>query len=564
MVSFRTVEIDLILPSGVQAETNPAHGTRPHGTRQRQAASLETTQTLRFSDLGYVTPDHVPYPPIVTQAFDLDRGLSLTSSALGGSISYGSITLINDQGALDDIITQSINDHLPVRIRTGQKRWDEARGLWTDPPLDQLTPVFAGLGKVWQPDRNTLSIPLLDASSWLTVAMPVRTYGGGGKLDGDSNVAGRNLPRIRGTVCNITPILIDAINDVYQVSDGPADITALYEGGYTGIGFGGQVSDLYAAAPDPGTWILQSSPTGTWIRLGTKPVYGITVDAVGTFGSGASPLNVLDILRQMLLEDFSFPASYLDAGWPAVSDLAPWIGGWFWDGSQTVTGSDVVNTLLSGLGISLIPTRTGTLRPVALAPPVYGQAPVLTLTADQITEISSVGLDGSLSPPTWRWRIGSQHNFTVQTSGSGLHPQAPSDRQALIAVSDRNAVWFSAIVKSRWRVPNDPTPITTALQNVYDAQLIAGRHGDLWGEFRDLWAVSVPADCAWSVELGDMVSLSAPVPGLSEPTIGCVVGEHIRSSDATVTLQILILGNPDNPADQTNDFGGDIENMVPA
>ncbi|MBS1088361.1 hypothetical protein [Gluconobacter wancherniae] len=565
MVLFRTVEIDLVLPSAVRSDSSPAHGTRPHGALTRQAASLEAVETLRFSDLGYVTPDHVPYPPIVTQAFDLDRGLSLSSSALGGSSSYGAITLINADGALDDVITQKVNDHLPVRIFGGEKRWDDARGLWIDPPSSDLMPIFGGLGTVWQPDRNALSIPLLDVSSWLSVNMDVRTYGGGGKLDGDSNVAGRNQPRVRGTVCNISPLLIDAANYVYQVSDGPATITALYEGGFSGgIGYGGDVADLYAASPAPGTYTLQRSPTGTWLRLGTKPVYGITVDVFGSFASGAAPKNVLDILRQMLVEDFAFPAGYFDPSWSTTSDLAPWAGGWFWDGSETVTGADVVNTLLSGLGISLIPTRSGTMRPVALAPPVYGTQPVLVLTHDQITEISSVSLDSSLNPPTWRWRIGSQHNFTIQTSGSGLHPQAPTDRQALIAISDRNSVWFSAVVKARWRVPNDPSPVTTALQSAYDAQLIAERHGDLWGSFRELWAVSVPAALAWQVDLGDFVSVQAPVPGLSEATMGCVVAEHIRSSDATVTLQILILGNPQNPADQTNDFGGDLEDMVPA
>ncbi|MFT8325523.1 hypothetical protein [Gluconobacter oxydans] len=565
MTVFRTVEIDLVLPSDARSDGSPAHGTRPHGALTRQAASLETIETLRFSDLGYVTPDHVPYPPIVTQAFDLDRGLSLSSSALGGSSSYGAITLINAGGALDDVITQKVNDHLPIRIFGGEKRWDDARGLWIDPPPSALTPIFGGLGTVWQPDRNALSIPLLDVSSWLSVNMDVRTYGGGGKLDGDSNVAGRNQPRVRGTVCNISPTLIDAANYVYQVSDGPAAITALYEGGFSGgIGYGGDVADLYAASPAPGTYTVQRSPTGTWLRLGTKPVYGITVDAFGSFASGAAPQNVLDILRQMLVEDFAFPTGYLDPSWSTTSDLAPWSGGWFWDGSETVTGADVVNTLLSGLGISLIPTRSGTMRPVALAPPVYGTQPVLVLTPDQITEISSVGLDSSLNPPTWRWRIGSQHNFTIQTSGSGLHPQAPTDRQALIAISDRNSVWFSAVVKARWRVPNDPSPVTTALQSAYDAQLIAERHGDLWGSFRELWAVSVPAALAWQVDLGDFVSVQAPVPGLSEATMGCVVAEHIRSSDATVTLQILILGNPQNPADQTNDFGGDLEDMVPA
>lgn len=566
MTLFRTVELDLIVPSGFHPDTGQTHGTRPHGTRQRRTAALEQAETLRFSDLGYVREDHVPYPPIVTQAFDLDRGLSLTAGGLGGSASYGAITLINDRGALDAVITGKINDHLPVRIMAGRKRLDPDRALWTDPPASDLVPVFAGLGRIWQPDRNTLTIPLLDPSSWLSAAMPVRAYGGGGRLDGDSNVTGRNLPRIRGLVCNVSPVLIDAANAVYQVSDGPADIRALYEGGYGGgIGFGGIVTDLYARSPDPGTYLLQRSPTGTWIRLGTPPVYGITVDAFGSFASGAAPQTVLDILRQILIEDFAFPAAYLDPGWTPRSPLAPWAAGWFWDGTATVTGAEVVSTFLSGLGLSLVPTRTGTLRPVLLTPPGSGDGPVLALDPDRITAIAPVALDASLSPPPWRWRIGWQRSFTLQRPGSGLHPQAAADRQALIAVETRNAVWFSAVVKQRWRVPNDPAPAPTVLASASDAQAVADRMGELWGRFRTLWAVTVPAEYAWDVDLGDPVSVTAPVPGLSAgPMPGLVVGEHVRSGEPTITLQILILDTPDNTPSQIDDFGGDLEPMVPA
>ncbi|OUJ09192.1 hypothetical protein HK26_01125, partial [Acetobacter okinawensis] len=117
--------------------------------------------------------------------------------------------------------------------------------------------------------------------------------------DGDSNVVGRSVPRLRGRASNLTPTLIDSVNYVYQVSDGPGTILALYEGGYAGgIAFGGYVADLYAQAPAPGTYTVQTDRSGTWLRLGTKPVYAITVDAEGQFRSGAAPPNVLDILRQ--------------------------------------------------------------------------------------------------------------------------------------------------------------------------------------------------------------------------------------------------------------------------
>ncbi|WP_215745179.1 hypothetical protein [Gluconobacter sp. P1C6_b] len=540
MTVFRTVELDIVRPATTSGDvTPPGYGTQPHGVLSGDQEVLESVETLRFSDAGFVDADGIPYPPYVADAFALDRGLTLTADALGGSRSVGSITLANPEGVLDSTVLTRVNDHLPVRIRTGRKVWDASRGLDVDPAMSSLKPVFAGLGKGWAINRTSVGVDLLDATYWLASTMPVSLYGGTGKLDGDSNVSGRAMPRLRGTACNITPVLIDSTNDVYQVSDGPADITTLYEGGYTGIAFSGVVDDLYAASPQAGTYTVQTGPAGTWFRLGTKPVYTITVDAVGRFRSGAAPAAVVDILRQLLLEDLVFPAAYIDATWGETS-VWNWPGGWYWDGSASVTGAAAVSTLLSGLGLSLVPTRTGTLRPIVLSVPSRNAAPVAALTSDMITNLSAGTLDSSLSPPTWRWRIGWQHNFTVQDPGSTLHPLIPADRQSLVALADRAAVWWSTDVRSRWRVPNDPALITTALSRQEDAIASASRHGALWGTQRRLWVVVVPQDAAWALDLGDAVWLQAPAPGLTGGAPGVVISEQIRSADQTVTFQILV------------------------
>ncbi|MBS1082469.1 hypothetical protein [Gluconobacter kondonii] len=537
---FRTVKLQIVLPAVTQPDAVPGWGNVPWGALTQLPDYPETEETLRFSDAGYVTQDHIPYPPYVTQALDLSRSLTLSADAMGGSYSIGILTLANPDGVLDGLIQTRVNDHLPVTLREGVRQWDRGRQIWTDPDRETLQPVFSGLGKNWQPGLNSVSVTLLDATYWLDGTVPTSVYGGTGRLDGDSNVVGREIPRLRGTACNITPVLIDSSNFVYQISDGPADVTALYEGGFVDISFGGAVSDIYAASPDPGTYTLMSNGSGTWIRLGTKPVYGITVDAVGRFRSGAAPSNVLDVLRQFLIEDLVMPSAYIDVSWTTTSSLVPYPGGWFWDGSGSVTGKQAVSTLLSGLGISLVPTRNGTLQPIRLLDPADAGDPVLALSADLISAISPVALDSSLDPPSWRWRIGWQHNFTVQTAGSGLHPQASAERQSLIAESDRGAVWFDTAVKAAWRVPNDPALITTALARQADAQVVAGWHGALWGTRRHLWAVDVPQNLALQIDLGQPVQLQAPVPGASKGVPGIVVSEHMTSAANTTTLTILV------------------------
>ncbi|MBM3096600.1 hypothetical protein JRX38_00940 [Gluconobacter cerinus] len=539
---FRTVELDIIDPiSGVASDIADGHGTLPHGTQSRLTQALETVSTLRYSDLGYVREDHVSYPPFVSQAFDLDRGLSLSATGLGASSSYGSLTFLNPTGLMDAVLTGRINDRLPVRINRGLKTPDPVRGLLKDPSSDTLQPLFSGLGRNWRPDHLSATVELLDATSWLDRSMTVSTYGGTGRLDGDSNVAGRNRPRLRGTVCNVTPVLIDATNYVYQVSDGPVDITALYEGGYAGgITFAADVEDIYAVSPPAGTWSRQVQPNGTWIRLGSRPVYQITLDAFGHFPSGAAPDTVLDILRQMLIEDIPVPHGTIDASWPVTSDLAPWSAGWYWDGSSSETGTTITQTLLSGLGLTLVSTRRGTLRPVRLQIPDPDTVPVLSLTPDLVSAISAVGLSAPFDVPAWRWRVGWQHNFTV-TTGTALHPQSSADRQALVAVADRNAVWLDMRIKAQWRQPSDPDAVITALSRQDDAQTIATLQGRLWATSRQIWAVTVPETLGLHCDLGDIVSLSAPVPGLRQAVLGIVMAEHLRAGDSTMTLQLLTI-----------------------
>lgn len=533
---IRLAEITASLGQAAQICAPVPWGAYPWGSRAITLGSGATDTVVRVSDLGYVDEADRPYPPYLKDGIDLSRALTLSSDALGGSLSIGTMTLTNGNGYLDNLLANAVIDHLPVTV------WQGARPLnGADPTRSSFAVLFSGLAKNWKPALNAVSFDMLDVTYWLEGAMTVGAYGGGGRLDGDSNVKGKNMPRLRGVVCNITPILIDSVNYVYQISDGPASVTALYEGGYAGgIQYAGMVADIYAASPAAGTYTIQTGATGTWFRLGTKPVYAITLDAVGQFRSGKAPSGVLDVLRQMLLEDMGIPATYIDAGWVENSAVAPWSGGWYWDGSSSVTGKSVTTTLLSGLGISLVPSRRGTLLPVGLAAPAKNDSVKLRITVDIATNVTPVALDASLDPPTWRWRIGYQHNFTLQGSGSTLHPQATADRLSLVAQQDRTALWVNMKLRESYRVPNDPAPITTALADQDDALLVAEAHGQLWGVQRRLWAVDIPQDYALQLDLGDLVAIQLPIPGIRDGAPGIVVGEHINATDLTTTLTILV------------------------
>lgn len=530
---FHTVEIDTERPLDV--EFSRGYGTRAAGTITLLPFRRSVIETLRLSDAGYVDENGAPYPPFLTEAFSIDRRLDLSPASPSVRESWGAITIANPGGRFDAAINDLVVDRMPVRIRAGFKSRDADRQIEIDPPRSALHSLFSGLGATWQPDRDAAQIALREVSGWLDeVIMPVGTYAGSGRIGGDGNVKGRSMPRLRGTALNLTPVLIDATNFVYQISDGPGTISALYEGGFAGgITFAGTVGDLYAAPPPPGTWQMQSSSAGLFFRLGSRPVYSITVDAIGGFPSGANPRTVLPLLRQMLIEDLTLPESWLVGSWDDSREA-----GWYWDGSQPVTGRQVVNTWLSGLGIRLVPSHEGTLSPLLLKMP--DAAPSRVLTADHVTTLSGLPLDAGLAPPPYRWRVGFAHNQTVQQGGNSLHPRITAERQSFVLQEDRVATWYLPTLKLRYRQPGDLPLLQTALLQEKDAQNVANDLGDLWAQERRLWSVSLPRSIANGLDLGHPVRLDLPAPGLRQGAAGIIIGEQIRSAEATTTLTILV------------------------
>ncbi|WP_051537168.1 hypothetical protein [Asaia prunellae] len=82
--------------------------------------------------------------------------------------------------------------------------------------------------------------------------------------------------------------------------------------------------------------------------------------------------------------------------------------------------------------------------------------------------------------------------------------------------------------------------MATALLNEDDAQDVANEHGALWGSERYLWSVTLPRSVAGGIDLGQALRLDLPAPGLRGGIAGLVIGEQIRSAEATVTLTILV------------------------
>lgn len=547
---FFVAEIDAA-KEGVATVTDDEPPTaRPHGTLARFAEPIEQTATLLVSDAGYRSRSTDAggiqvYPPLLQQGFSIDRRVNLDPSASSVGASWGTIEVSNPDGQFDSIVRSWNSDGRGFRVLWGRKTYDPSRGIFLDPSRADLTAAYSGVATPWSLSDTTLSIPLRDASYWIERPYQTAQYLGTGGYEGTTALAGTSKPRTRGgtsamPVCNVTPLLIDPVNRIYQYTDGPGTVVNLYEGGVLTITRSGDTTDLYSGLTPAGQYRTDNS-RGLF-QIGSAPQQAITADVTGAFPVAGAVTTAAAIARYMLTEDMLLPTAYLDTtGFANVDAAFPYTAGAYFDPSSGLDGAAAVNIVLTGFFALLFPTRSGTLSLFMLRALTTAAIPTFALTPATVVSVSHVALPSTLDPPPFRWRVGYQHNYTVQTAG--ILASATADHRQFISIADRYSSVASDTVLGNYRRPNDPAPVVGALLSAIDAHVVATDLQTLWTSGCNLYNVVVPAEVGIELEIGDIVSLTYPSGLLRSGALGQIVGEQFRSSDATITLQILTVVN---------------------
>jgi len=535
-------EIEVFVPGlGSAPAPGEAWGVLATATPTREPSPLLDYTLLRASDAGYVTREEDPvglliYPPILASGVEIDRAMDLAPGGQGAAAGWGALRLANDAGALDPLGRNA--DGRAVRLRIGRKT-PTVQG-WRDPPWASTALLLEGVGAGWQVDEAELRLALRDPSYWLDRPVEGAAYPGTGGLGGSAALAGKRIPRLRGgtashPVREIAPLLVDPIAGIYQVSDAPGGIVTLQERGLAGgITVHGSVADITAAAPPAGTYAVESSARGLFLRLGSFPPAGqITVDAWGAFPDGSTPGAAASVALQLLRQDLGLADTLLDAAsFTTLAAAAPWPAG-LWLGTEEQDGAALAGLLLRSSAARLVPRRDGRLAAVSLAaatPPA-----VATYTAAEILDCVA----RPLPPPPARIRIGWGRNHTVQTSG--LAPTLSGARIQELAETWRVATAGSTAVSTAWRRPAEPPLVETALTSSDGAAALALLLRDLWAvpEGRRLYELRLPLPLVLGRDLGDVVSVLHPGP-LAGGVLGRIVGEQLRTADNVATLQVLV------------------------
>ncbi len=544
---FYAAEVVISAPGSPTIGYTYGLGTHALGTLALAADAPAGTDTLRASDSGYRTREADAgglqiYPALLDSAFQIDRRLNLDPAVPVGSAAWGTLNLANPDNRYDSLAAAWNADGRGVKIYWGTKVNDDARGYLVDPAYASLSLVFAGVATPWFLTDTELQIPIRDATYWLDRPVQSNLYTGGGSYGGDATLAGLPLPKARGgtsgnPIRNVTPILIDATNRIYQYTDAAGTIVALYEGGDMNITFSANTTNLYAGSTPAGQYRTDNS-RGLF-QLGSTPARTITVDCTGEFPIAGAQTTAASIARYLLSEDLLLPAGNLEtASFTSVDSTYPYTSGVYFDPASSVTGLDALALLLSALGAKIIPLRTGQLRLLALRALPVSPTTIDAFNLTNIVRITPSPLPAILAPPPYRFRVGYQHSFTMQTSG--LSPNATMAKLAFLAAADRLAAASSSTILGAYNRPNDPPIIATALQSQADAAALATALVALWCARRRIYDVTLPVLNGLVREIGDVVSLTYPMDDLSAGKSGQIVGEQFNAADSSITFQVLV------------------------
>ncbi len=491
------------------------------------AASVASVQ-LRYSDrhwMGSPTDADKPnvyYEGRLTGLLQIDRTLPVNSSQPRRvTRQIGEIEIANSDADLDTVSLNAI-DGRQVRVLFGELMSAYAN----------FRVVADVVGVAWERGDTSVKVLLRDRSYNLDRPLQTNLYAGTGSEEGAADIEGSPKPLAFGRVLNVTAVLIDSTNQIYQVHDGSIEaIDNVYD---SGVALTPQ-SNLDIA--NYSALVSESVSAGNFatalseglFKLGTSPSGLVTADVRGD--NTPTYVNTLhDIASRIVLDRAGLSPTLFNAGTFAGASLIAGESGIYISSAETPTTSDVVSVLMGASGSWWGGARDGKLRAGRLSDPAP-RSPKLWLDQWDI-----VALELEPSPdPYWRQRVGYEKNWTIQTDG--IAASVTSERRTFLANEYRFVSAFDNSVRARHTQAIDSPALPSLSANEVNAQALADSTLALHAIGRMILNVTIKRE-GYLVDLNDFVHLTWPRLGLNNGRMFAVVG--IRE-DANEDLYVLRL-----------------------
>jgi hypothetical protein len=457
-------------------------GVGPIGAFAEDSEQIEDTAGWYLSDRGWVSgadddPAHQYFEARARVPIVIDRVIPVAPEQERRlQVQYGAIDLDGADGFFDTLVANSAIDGRRVRVRIKEY----------DAPLSSAVTIFDGSGVSWSGDDATLRLNVRDNGYLLEVRLQPNTYGGTGGADGNEVVAGVVKPLCYGRPLNITPVLIDPANRVYQIHDGAIQAVDNVYDRAAALAFDADYAD-YA------TLIAASIPSGEYgtclalgmFRLGAPPAGLVTCDPQGGFNgddvyidtSGAIALHLIRVFGD--LAESKLRAS----AFSSIDSSAPYEVGWYWPDPTTVAAA--LNDIFAGLGAWWGPQRDGRITVGRIDEP-SPRSSTDTLTTVELLDLQPVEPPPGIFPPSWRRRVAYEWNWTVQR-GEDIASSVDDERRQWLAQPFRFAENVDTSVRARNLLATDPPVLPARFNSRTAAQNEADRLQPVFGTPRSMF-----------------------------------------------------------------------------
>lgn len=482
-------------------------------------------ETFRFGSRAYSTkptddPPNAIFRSRLKDPGNYERYLFGQGRTFGESdVGVGEVVLINTDGRLDGLLNYGF-DGRALRIFALRR---------INSPWSSRETVLIGTMEQASFDGREISIRLRDRLELLRDPIQPATYLGttvsGGRPDaeGNADLKDTKKPMLFGRVRNVTPVMVDQFDFIYQVSANPLGaVTAVTATRDIGV-------PITATQDYPTLAALKAVTIGGGrfatclalglVRTGSRPQGSLTVDAQE--GAAVSDRSAARIARRMIGAN----GTVSEDDFTVLHEAAPWeCGIYLPPGDTTVLAA--ATAVLSSVGGFLSADRFGAYRTGRLLPPAG--TPEAVLTRNRIIDRGEgFGRYPTNDPgdgvPTWKITVRYGRNYTV-FSESDLKGVATDDAFRTFAGTEwREAVETDETVKARHPKATELV-FETCLLNEADARALAKHLLAIYRVRRDLFRITQPSATVVGIDPNDVVTLRINRFGLDAGALVRVLG----------------------------------------
>lgn len=446
----------------------------------------------------------------------------------GTNTGFAELRINNNDGVFDWLLTDYTVNGSEVHVYIG----DESANVF--PTQFQLVQLCRAV--LATADDKEIRVEIRDKIKLFDKPLLPNKYLGNNALPAGAegtkdDLKDRRKPRVYGKVENIAPYYVNTSRLIYQVSDRPCTVNAVYSRGvaWASDGTYAAFADLQNDALEPAQskYKVYSGSEGTYFRLGSIPAGTVTCDAQTT------DILAGDLLEQIAL-DMGVSLSDISAtDVAALNAIGYDCGAW---ATEEITGLQALNEIASSVGAYCRFDGFGVLRLQRLTPPDVSHSfdvpPWLIIDLKLIKTA-----DTDEGAPAWRVNLKYRKNYTVQDD---LGNTAATARAAFASEEYRIAKAENATTKTIYE-DSPEVEIVTSLIDEADAQSEAARYLSLLGQQRFVYEITMgagkPSDIS-GVSIGDTVRVTYPRFNLSTGKNFRVIGIVYNVGQNVITLRL--------------------------